>query len=299
MRPPLRRLVAGVATPSRDDPALVAALRLAARAGAELHLVHVTPPEAVPGVLRVVEEALRGSAAAVAPGSRDSGRVVFRIASGAPDRCLLEAVEETGADLLVLGATRRGALAGALLGTTAGRVLRGARVPVLVAHGPLPERPLRVLLTTDLSTHAAHAHARGGALARALAAEGEAETRSLYVEPPVLVDLPYAEAASELRAAGELADFLRAEVPPAPDEPRVRVGDPATEIVREAREWGADLLVMGTHGRRGAPRLFLGSVAETVLLHAPCATLVVPPLRPYRMEADHAATEARALAGVG
>lgn len=68
--------------------------------------------------------------------------------------------------------------------------------------------------------------------------------------------------------------------------------------MREAREWDADLLVLGTHGRRGVQRMFLGSVAETVLQHAPCATLVVPPLRPYRMEARRAGAGARDAAAV-
>jgi nucleotide-binding universal stress UspA family protein len=59
----------------------------------------------------------------------------------------------------------------------------------------------------------------------------------------------------------------------------VRFGDPAEAVVHEARTWSADLLVLGTHGRRGAARLLLGSVAETVLRHAPCSVLVVPSAR--------------------
>lgn len=54
--------------------------------------------------------------------------------------------------------------------------------------------------------------------------------------------------------------------------------------MREAEDWRADLIVLGTHGRRGARRVFLGSVAETVLRHAPCAALVVPPLRLYSID---------------
>jgi nucleotide-binding universal stress UspA family protein len=283
----IRRIVAGVATPRPDDPALVAGLRLSARLGAELDLVHVDTGETVsrvphsPAVLRAMVER-------VEPGANATGRIVCRALAGTADRRLLEVAEETGADLLVLGATRRGTLAGALLGTTAGRVLRGARTPVLVVREPLPERPMRVLLTTDLSRHAAYAHSRGGALARSLCAAGAAEVRSLYVQPPRLPDEPVSRAEVDAEAERELIAFLRAEVPAASAVPRVRDGDPASEIVAEARDWGADLVVLGTHGRRGARRLFLGSVAETVLRHAPCATLVIPPLRSYRMDADHA-----------
>jgi nucleotide-binding universal stress UspA family protein len=55
----------------------------------------------------------------------------------------------------------------------------------------------------------------------------------------------------------------------------LRTGD-ARELINEtARELGADLIVMGTHGRRGISRALLGSVAETVVRSAPCAVLTV------------------------
>jgi nucleotide-binding universal stress UspA family protein len=54
-------------------------------------------------------------------------------------------------------------------------------------------------------------------------------------------------------------------------------GSPAEEIVRCAREFGCDLLVMGTHGRSGIGHLALGSVAEAVIRAAPCPVLVVRP----------------------
>jgi nucleotide-binding universal stress UspA family protein len=49
----------------------------------------------------------------------------------------------------------------------------------------------------------------------------------------------------------------------------------ADEIVREAKQWSADLIVMGTHGRRGLKRLAMGSDAEMVLRRAPVPVLVV------------------------
>jgi len=49
----------------------------------------------------------------------------------------------------------------------------------------------------------------------------------------------------------------------------------ADEIVREAKQWPADLIVLGTHGRRGLKRLAMGSDAEMVLRRAPVPVLVV------------------------
>ena len=54
-------------------------------------------------------------------------------------------------------------------------------------------------------------------------------------------------------------------------------GDASTTIVDQALTTGADLIVIGTHGRRGFKRLLLGSVAETVLHEAPCPVLTVSP----------------------
>lgn len=50
---------------------------------------------------------------------------------------------------------------------------------------------------------------------------------------------------------------------------------PAPAIVDYARDHQIDLIVMGTHGRRGVPRLVLGSVAEEVVRHASCAVMTV------------------------
>jgi nucleotide-binding universal stress UspA family protein len=54
-------------------------------------------------------------------------------------------------------------------------------------------------------------------------------------------------------------------------------GDPQATIIEQAVLKKADLIVMGTHGRRGFKRLLLGSVTEAVLREAPCPVLTVPP----------------------
>lgn len=297
MRPLIRRIVAGVATLRADDPALVSAFRLAGRLNAELHLVHVRngphPPDALDAFeTRLDLEILAGAADPAAA----TLRVICHVVGGRAEDRLREIAARTDADLMVLGATRRGAVAGAVLGTTAGHLLRAVHTPVLVVRGPFPAVPVRVLLTTDLSHHAVYAHFRGAALATALCTPGAPEMRSLFVDPPPIHDdwltapLEPADPENELRA------FLEAEAPRTPTTPSVRSGDPASEIVRAAKDWQADLLVMGTHGRHGAVRLLLGSAAETVLRHAPCATLVIPPPRPYEIAADHARTTTSAEA---
>lgn len=157
---------------------------------------------------------------------------------------------------------------------------------------------MRVLLTTDLSRHAVYAHSRGAALATALCAPGAPRPRSLFVDPRFHEDWatgPVVRAHPE----DDLLAFLEAEEPRTPTTPSIRSGEAASEIVRAARDWQADLLVMGTHDRHGPLRLLLGSVAETVLRHAPCAALVIPPPRPREIAADTRTADAGPASAAG
>jgi nucleotide-binding universal stress UspA family protein len=61
-----------------------------------------------------------------------------------------------------------------------------------------------------------------------------------------------------------------------PIESRLREGRPIVEILKQADEMQADLLVLGSHGRSGIDRLLLGSVTEKALRRATCPVLVVP-----------------------
>lgn len=53
-------------------------------------------------------------------------------------------------------------------------------------------------------------------------------------------------------------------------------GRPTTEILNKAKEWDADLIVMGTHGRAGLLQLFAGSISSYIKQHAQAPVLIVP-----------------------
>ena len=55
----------------------------------------------------------------------------------------------------------------------------------------------------------------------------------------------------------------------------VEEGDPKSKIIDQATKWKADLIVMGSHGRKGVDRFLMGSVAETVSRHASCSVEIV------------------------
>ena len=76
----------------------------------------------------------------------------------------------------------------------------------------------------------------------------------------------------------ELMEKLQHVSPPdsrIPVERHLLAGDPADAIVRIAETEHIDLIVMGTHGRRGLSRLLMGSVAESVVRESPCPVLTV------------------------
>jgi nucleotide-binding universal stress UspA family protein len=55
----------------------------------------------------------------------------------------------------------------------------------------------------------------------------------------------------------------------------VEEGDPKSKIIDQATRWKADLIVMGSHGRKGVERFLMGSVAENVSRHASCSVEIV------------------------
>lgn len=286
MSTPIRTIVAGIAAPDEHDPTLVTAAELARWTGADLHLVLaftlppvLSTPEvsyASPGwglhQADFLQERMKAAAAQL-PGGESA---VCHAVPGSPAAAIGDTAERARADLLVVGAARPRRLGTGFLGTTAQRVLRGAEVPVLVVRQP-PRRPLdRVLLTTDLSELSAAVHEQGLHTVRQLFGAAGA-LRSLLVLPFLVVPAPLTREAVVRAAEDELRAFLAARRAPGTVEPAVRDGAPGDEIAAEAREWQADLLVVGTHARGWAARLVLGSVAEAAVRDAPCNVLAIPP----------------------
>jgi nucleotide-binding universal stress UspA family protein len=132
-----------------------------------------------------------------------------------------------------------------------------------------------ILHPTDFSEYSAHAFR----LASALARDYGARLIALHVlVPPAVVYgegmvVPDAEQQrDEVRAQLEKLQALGGQVRVVP---RLVEGAPVAEILRVAQETGADLILMGTHGRTGLRRLLMGSVAEQVVRQAACPVLTV------------------------
>jgi nucleotide-binding universal stress UspA family protein len=129
------------------------------------------------------------------------------------------------------------------------------------------------------------------AAAQALASQirpQDADVLILQVVKPILYSTPpqmspgYAPELAERRkervaeaeaSVGRAAQVLRAAGFKV--STRVGEGEVRSGILDVASEWGAGLIVLGSHGRTGLQRMLLGSVAEAVARHALCSTLIV------------------------
>lgn len=184
-------------------------------------------------------------------------------AEGQPDE--LAAAYEGTETLLIVGRTGLSGLDRLLLGSTTQRVLRAARVPVLVVGGRVSAPPHRLLVPIELDPLAPSPIAAAVELARML----QAELTFLHVEPINDTDPPEAR-----------LERLRARVHAELENPglhlRFEVGwgeETAAAIAVAAESY--DLVIVGTHGRRGFARLALGSVAETLAASSPVPVLVL------------------------
>jgi len=138
-----------------------------------------------------------------------------------------------------------------------------------------------ILVATDFSDLSDHATAYAIELARQLGAR-VTFLHAFEIPGYSLLDaslMATADVAASISAAadGAMAALVAKQAASGiPVDGLVRLGPPADEVRRVADEMKADLIVVGTHGRRGLARAFLGSVAEVVVRTSKRPVVVVP-----------------------
>jgi len=203
------------------------------------------------------------------------------------------AVDEYDAGLVVLGGKHHSALGRWFGGSTSLAVARTTRVPLLVTAGE-PHTFHRVLAAVDLSGAARPTLEAAQRFAMLFAAKLRAVS---VIEPlPVIPEARQPiDPAEYYRMSAEL---LQREIWPAlgpTGERLVRHGLPVDTLLREVHEFATDLLVVGSHGKRWAARMVLGSVTEALVNHLPTSLLVIPVSRVERA-ADRAPVSRAELA---
>jgi nucleotide-binding universal stress UspA family protein len=270
---------------------------LARRHDARLTLLHVVPDplrsyplfpqrhlasyaEELPGMINRAEQLLGEHLAAA--GRRD-GQAELLVKVGSPGAEITGAAESVSADVIVVGGGGPGATR-PLLGGVAEQVLRQAGCAVLVARPIAATR--NVLCATDLTdpslpalkAASIEASRRSAALTAVFVIEGM-ESWALASGPAGAdVALPLAVLSEQQKILRSMAEArLRQALAGAGVEAAIQVltGSPAREVAGLTERLPAELLVIGTHGRTGLGRLFLGSVAEQLVRTSVAPVLVM------------------------
>jgi len=198
-----------------------------------------------------------------------------------------------GIDLTVIATHGRTGLSRLFLGSFAERVVRLSVSPLLVYRpstgrvgGEEEFSPQKILVPFDFSENARaaldavrlFAGAYNARLRFQCVLEPIPDPSLLYWEG-IAVDKAGDGAAQALeKARRELECTIREELPERDQvQAAATFGTPFLDLVKAAREFEADLIIMATHGRTGLKHMLLGSVAEKVVRTAPCSVLTVRP----------------------
>jgi nucleotide-binding universal stress UspA family protein len=221
-----------------------------------------------------------------------------KVALGLPRQMVSQIASSWKSDLVIVGSHEAGAVARLFLGSTARSVLRHAPCSVEVMRpAPKQREPgqaagMTVLVATDGSEYSTAAIR--SAANRPWPKGSKFKVISIPEPFVLLSEFPYFElkeieklnkaaledakryaaAGTEMLAKAGLEASVETPLPSESD---------AREIVNEAQQWQAHMVILGSHGRRGFDRMTMGSVSEHVALHAPCSVEVIRvPMAPSR-----------------
>ncbi len=297
----ITKIVVGIDFSPESEAAIAHAMSVARHAGAELVLVHVgvvldadrsrADGEAAREWERIVGAQLSEDRTRLeATRERLYGQgvdVSHMVIDGLPDSGLCEAAESLGADLVVVGTHGRTGVKRFLLGSVAERVVRDCDATVMVARDHVKVGGYKhILVPTDFSSYAE----RALELALVLAAPGATVDVFHCWNLPAMAAPYYAPAAVAETVVGPLRGEIDKDSRERGEALIAAHGRPDIELTFHTVEANApygindrvvgegadyDLVVMGSHGRRGVRRFLLGSVAERTVRHSPCSVVVV------------------------
>lgn len=280
-----------------SNAALDYALFLAQRHSAELHLLHASvlhapdppsleeskypPLEEIAARLDAIAEGEMGRLIAEHGDDRLSIREVTR-RSVAAAPAIVEYADDEDIDVIVMGTHGHRGVRRWFLGSVTEEVIRTAERPVFTIGNVAAARGLRaierIVVPFDFSDDARHSLE----VAAELAASTESAIDLVHVCAPMVptaaevgapsVDTLYPDS-SEIEAH---LQRIVGEVPDVSIETHVLQGPIAVSLADFAERRQAQLIVIGTHGLSGIPRLMLGSVTERIVRTATCPVLVLP-----------------------
>jgi nucleotide-binding universal stress UspA family protein len=286
------KILLAVDPPEVSDAAITEVAKRPWPPNTTVEVLSVVEPSDVWDVASLVEglqEAAEDTARSAADQLHSSGlNATPRVLRGDAKALIVDHAREMGADLVVVGSRGSMGLTRFLLGSVAAAVARFAPCSVEIvraSHSAEPRRTaMKILLATD-GSECSQLAARSIA-ERPWPAGTEFRVYSVAELSVPLLGMPYfsSHATEQLRAQAILkaenaettAEGILADAGlTASGTVAVPAATPKELILQDADEWGADLIVCGSHGRRGLSRFLLGSVSEAIATHAKCSVEII------------------------
>ncbi len=298
----LNKIVVGIDFSEESQVAATHGLRIARHVGAELVLAHVgsviETPDPIGAPMQVSakewESVLRAQLAqdrarleALRERMHGQGVSISHVVrDGFADTGIIDTASELEADLIIVGTHGRTGFKRFFLGSISERVTRLSNIPVLVARGDVDQNRgyQHIIVPTDFSSSAE------SALKLALTlVEKDGKVELLHVwQLPVMPSSPYGPVKAADEALSSVKRVIIENAQASGQRLVERYGRPECDLSFQIVEGAAahgiqdhlakgvpDLLMMGSHGRRGWRRFLLGSVAEQTVRHASCSVMVV------------------------
>jgi nucleotide-binding universal stress UspA family protein len=218
-----------------------------------------------------------------------------KVLDGHPRIAVAEYAKEWGADLVLVGSHGASGLVRFLLGSVAQAALRRSPCSVEIVRRPAQDsatvsNAMKILIGTD-GSDCSMAAVRSVAerpwpvgsqisvisVVPLIIPFGETMPFPVApIYPPDFIDTAAKQARGRAEEAVARARQILNEARIKPVETEFQpLGDARQVILDEAKDWGADLIVVGSHGYRGVDRFMLGSVSESVAMHAHCSVEVI------------------------
>ena len=288
------KILLAVDPPEQSNAAISAVARRPWPPNTIVEVLSVVEPSYVldvPSLVDGIQEAAEGTARSVADQLRSSGlNATARVLCGDAKAVIVDHARAIGADFVVVGSRGMSGLARFLLGSVAAAVARFSPCSVEIVRAAPSDQPkrtaMKILLATD-GSECSQVAARSIA-ERPWPAGSEFRVISVpELSAPVLKMISHSamdklrcdamKRAEDAEAAAE--EILSSAGLTESGTVAVSAAMPKEIILQNAEEWGADLIVCGSHGRRGLSRFLLGSLSEAIASHAKCSVEIIRQMR--------------------